>query len=153
MNCTQCREGLTASQTGQLSSPEQRELQAHLTQCQACTEASARLAGMLELLDRQEQPSPLLSQRFQERMAVTATSRWSVLPTLFRKLWPTRPLWAGSYSFALLCMGLLGGQLLPPGFLGLDPALPGSPRAAGSALICPVHYSPFDWQSTLTTHA
>jgi anti-sigma factor RsiW len=155
MNCTQCQECLTAWQSAQLSAPEQLEMQAHLTQCPACADAAARLESMLKLLDRQEQPSPLLLQRFQERLTqeTAAGSRWSALPRLFQKLWPTRPLWALSYSLSVLCVGLLGGHLLPPVFLGADSALPRTARAEGSALICPVHYSPFDWQSLLTTTA
>lgn len=62
---------------------------------------------------------------------------------LFRVLWPTRPLGAFSYSTALLFMGLLGGQLLPPGALGVSgPEAAQETKTTNGVLICPVQYSP-----------
>ncbi|HWK54600.1 MAG TPA: hypothetical protein VNR18_09530 [Hyphomicrobiales bacterium] len=169
MNCTQCREILSSGHPEERASPDTcSTLQAHLAQCPACTHEAAQLEQLFALLDYQEQPSPALAAGFAVRLGQAGTASpgtaYTAVPLeqttaprpgpapiksaapfsgLFRMLWPTRPLGAFSYSTALLCVGLLGGQLLPPGALGVHtPNANQEPAATNGILICPVQYSP-----------
>lgn len=95
----------------------------HLASCRECREAYERLAVPWLAMDAlpDQQPSPQVRQRFnallaQENSPVRAHGAGlagNSAGNLFRRLWPSRPIWAMAYSLLLLVGGITTGQLLP----------------------------------------
>lgn len=123
MNCKQCSEHLVDYSRDELPPDVRWTIAGHLSTCDLCRMELARLQQLDTLLDRTEQPSHELQSKFAARLAAEI-KRPRDIPAprprtgLFEAIWPSRPLAAMCYSFALLACGLVSGQLLPPATLG-----------------------------------
>jgi hypothetical protein len=78
------------------------------------------------LLDREQEPSASARSRFMAKLQqhlnepqAVASPQPNRLVAWFQSWWPAQPIGAVSYSAALLAVGLLAGQLLPPRSLGI----------------------------------
>ena len=100
---------------------------------------------LLTLLDRQEQPSLLMAERFD--MVLQQQSKAAPVSALFQRYWPSRPAWAFAYSCCLVGIGVLAGQLPLEG----DGKIPDS-ETGSAALVCPVHTSPGLWLPADSTY-
>jgi anti-sigma factor RsiW len=125
MNCRQCSELLVDYIRDELPASSKATIGMHLRGCDNCSAELAKLQELGALLDRAEQPSPMLQENFQARLAAEIASpvrmpeqKLQPRSGLFHSLWPSRPFAAVCYSFALLACGLVSGQLLPPATLG-----------------------------------
>ena len=125
MNCKQCSELLVDYIRNDLPTNNSAAIASHLQDCSNCSMQLARLQDLEALLDSAEQPSARLEKNFQARLAAEIAKprrmpEQKIPPRsgLFQALWPSRPLAAVCYSFALLACGLVSGQLLPPATLG-----------------------------------
>ncbi len=126
MNCKQCAELLVDYSCAALPPASREAVAGHLQNCRTCSVELAGLQQIEALLDRTEEPSARLQQNFQVRLAAeighhVSTSIPKVQPRagLFQAWWPSRPVAAICYSFALLACGVVSGQLLPPSSLGI----------------------------------
>jgi len=155
MNCDECKAELNEYGRGRLAADQQAGIQKHLQDCPDCAGELVALRELWTQLDRELVPARDLSERFQSRLralgleagavqdkqALVKEERTApVAPWWFLAWWPTRPVWAFSYSILLLGGGLVSGQLLPAGSLGL--ALQGGQSATLSEerllQICPI---------------
>src|SRR5687768_11516946 len=124
MNCKQCSELLIDYSLGELPADSRAAIAAHLPTCNNCSAQFAKLLELGTLLDLAEQPSAAIQENFQARLAaeLAKSARIPVQKVqpysgLFQKVWPSRPVAALCYSFALLACGIVSGQLLPPATL------------------------------------
>lgn len=163
MNCNECQSNFTALSKGRLDAALRRDVEAHLQDCATCAAAHAQTMAMFQELDRQEQPSVLLENRFRGVLALaaseagdkhgrftahTANSRQAAKAAStagsrqagwFSRFWPSRPVWAFAYSLALFFTGAAGGQLLQiNGNETLD-------TEANPTLSCPVGSPSHQW--------
>lgn len=132
MNCEHCQTLFFDYERKTLTPKAEQELTAHLQGCAHCATTLANLQQVNQLLDLQHAPSPGAEARFRERLqreaqagvqrqaalAATSSSLFGTLQHLWRKYWPAQPLGGFSYSVALLLLGLVGGQSLPPRSFG-----------------------------------
>jgi anti-sigma factor RsiW len=134
MNCDECRADLNEYGMERLAADQQAGIQKHLQGCPDCAGELVALRELWSQLDRELVPAQDLSERFQARLRTLALEAKTgqdkqalagekktvtVAPWWFLAWWPTRPVWAFSYSMLLLGGGLVSGQLLPAGSLGL----------------------------------
>jgi hypothetical protein len=84
-----------------------------------------KLKELEQLLAREQAPSPLARARFvaalqqEVQRPLQAVVADAGLAGFFRSLWPARPAWGMGYSAALLALGMLAGQMLPPHSMGM----------------------------------
>jgi anti-sigma factor RsiW len=141
MNCEHCKAALVEYCRNELPADTQAQVTGHLATCTGCSTELAALRQLGALLDTEEQPSPRLRANFLARLEEASRTGVPVqtatrgLATLFRELWPSRPLGAFSYSLALVVCGMVSGQLLPPGSLGLGTTAQFSNRIPAEQLI------------------
>jgi anti-sigma factor RsiW len=135
MSCEQAQQLLVQQQVDALSPLQHQQLTTHTTTCAACAAEAASWQQLALALQQQQQPSAaarvkfiaqLQSELTQQASPLTATApvktvkpTTSAWPRFFQHLWPAQPMGAVSYSAALLTVGLLVGQLLPPRSLGV----------------------------------
>lgn len=105
MNCDKYLELLSARLDGELSEPEERELEAHLASCPACRAASAQLAALRPAFSELEDlPAPEgLTKDVMDRIR----EKNKIVP-LFRRSW-FKAL-AGLAACAVLAVGLYGSM-------------------------------------------
>jgi anti-sigma factor RsiW len=137
MNCEHYQSLFFDYERKTLAAQAERELSAHLQDCEQCAAMLANLQQVSALLDIQHAPSPQAEARFRERLQREAqvaarnsrstrnasASLAGMLQQFWRRYWPLQPIGGFCYSVALLLLGLAGGQYLPPrsfGF-GADP--------------------------------
>lgn len=151
MNCDECRQELSEFGMERLAAGRQAAVQVHLQECPHCASEFAALRELWNVLDKELVPDQSLQERFQARLdaqvsmkpiqkdADTMRRTAPAAPWWFLAWWPTRPVWAFSYSVLLVGGGLVSGQLLPAGTLGL-PAQSGQEALSEERLlqICPV---------------
>jgi anti-sigma factor RsiW len=119
MNCELCRELLPGLERAELETGTAAQVRAHVGGCADCARALDELRELNRLLDRTTTPSPLLRKRVMATLQREANAPRG-MPAWFAALWPTRPAGAFAYSAALVLCGVLGGQALPPGALGVN---------------------------------
>lgn len=118
MNCEHCQELLPGLERAELPAEQHDAVTTHLRTCAACARMAVSLREMNALLDVEAVPSPGLRRQVLARLEQEAPrARAGTLSSLFASLWPSRPLGAFSYSFALVLCGMFSGQLLPAGTL------------------------------------
>ena len=148
MHCEQASALLVDYQRNELAASERSSLALHLQQCKHCSSELQSLLAISQLLDYEQQPSPQARERFLARLQQTAGSTssnagvQSGMVGWFQQLWLARPLAAFSYSAALLVVGLLSGQLLPPHALGVGPQVEQKPDAARIVQLCAAPTAP-----------
>lgn len=127
MHCDECRQELNEFGLERLAADRQAGIQAHLLACPECAAEFAALRELWGQLDRDLEPGHDLPARFQATLRALAAERpQRAAPApasamgWFQSWWPTRPVWAFSYSLLLVGGGLVSGQLLPDGSLGLS---------------------------------
>ena len=129
IQCEQAQLWLAEDRPHNLTMPEQQALTQHMQGCAACAAEAAELQELQHLLAREQSPSPLARARFLAALQQESLHQPPVVAggngvaTFFRSLWPSRPAWGLGYSAALLVVGLVAGQLLPPRSLGVGPQL------------------------------
>lgn len=133
MNCEQCKTAQVDCLLQELSAAEQKKIEPHIQQCGSCRREFQTMSALWHTLDEQveAQPSPQLRKRFESMLssvveknsetnsAVNKTTNKGKpeRKSFFQFIWPTSPTWALSYSFLLLCGGMLMGQALPQSIL------------------------------------
>lgn len=130
INCEKCDEWQVAYFLNELSQAEQAQIKAHIQQCDSCRDKFEEMVVIFNALDEQveQQPSPQLKQNFQTMLAAAIELKQSRVDKASKRLgwflafWPSRPVWACSYSLALLFSGMLLGHVLPQSSLGLSPS-------------------------------
>ena len=138
IHCEDCRQLLPVHERGELESEQVSAVEEHLAHCTACASELARLRQLCGLLDQAEQPSPRVQARVMASAAHVLRKSPRLLPW-WRAFWSRQPLWATCYSLVLLGGGVLTGQLLPPGSLGLTTLDAGTVLSEERLLqICPI---------------
>ena len=145
MKCSQCRENFTDLQAGKLSAEVENDVQEHLGACPSCNSALSKIQNLFALLDTYEEvpahsQSHFLFRLQQETTIQTPAISRTGFSQIFMQLWPSRPLWATTYSLSLLLSGVLGGQLLSASHAEIP-----SSTSSSTALICPVQSSAAQW--------
>ncbi|HTR00973.1 MAG TPA: hypothetical protein VMH83_13325 [Candidatus Acidoferrum sp.] len=125
--CEQARLWLAENKPQQLTTEQQQNLALHLQGCATCAEEAAAFGELQNLLAREQSPSPLARARFLAALQQQASMQQQPINAgiagFLRALWPTRPAWSMGYSAALLVLGLVVGQLLPPRTFGVGPQM------------------------------
>lgn len=138
IHCEDCRQLLPLHERGELAPEQLAAVEAHLAHCVACGNELEHLRQLFGLLDEAELPDP----RVQDRVMASAADMLRKPPRLlpwWRAFWFRQPLWATCYSLVLLGGGVLTGQLLPPGSLGLTTSGSDSMLSEERLLqICPI---------------
>lgn len=121
MNCEQCKKFQIACLLQELTNSERELVDAHRQECNSCQLEYEAINNVWHALDKQEeqQPSPLLQENFHSMLNAELASGSSMnnkirqQKSIFQFIWPSKPAWAFSYSFALLLGGILMGNILP----------------------------------------